>query len=123
MKIFTGHRKDQAWWLRTGPGAMEAEEAVRILAMEVENKMMPANGIEPLLRDEAGKVWEFYQDDFIREIYFRADQNTAVLILESTSVEEARERLAALPLVAAGWIDFDIVPLIPYPGFSRLFSA
>lgn len=102
---------------------MEAEEAVRILAMEVENKMMPVDGIEPLLRDEAGKVWEFYQDDFIREIYFRADQKTAVLILESTSVEEARERLAALPLVAAGWIDFDIVPLIPYPGFSRLFSA
>ena len=27
----------------------------------------------------------------------------------------------SLPLVAAGLIDFDLVPLKPYPGFARLF--
>jgi len=28
----------------------------------------------------------------------------------------------SLPLVAAGLIDFDLVPLKPYPGFARLFA-
>jgi hypothetical protein len=34
----------------------------------------------------------------------------------------AREAIDSLPLVAAGLIDFDLVPLKPYPGFARLFA-
>ncbi|MFZ5820574.1 MAG: hypothetical protein ACOYYJ_11815 [Chloroflexota bacterium] len=42
--------------------------------------------------------------------------------LECADVEEAKRLLATLPLVQAGLIAFEIIPLIPYPGFERLFG-
>ena len=93
-----------------------------ILAIEVEKSGASAEDFQPLLAEEARKVWELYQDEFIREMYFRADQALAVLMLECKDIEEAKDRLAELPLVNAGLIDFDLVPLIPYPGLARLFS-
>jgi hypothetical protein len=41
--------------------------------------------------------------------------------LECQDVEEANEVISSLPLVQAGLIAFDLIPLIPYPGFARLF--
>ncbi len=37
-------------------------------------------------------------------------------------ISEARAALATLPLVREGLIDFELVPLAPYPGFARLFG-
>jgi hypothetical protein len=98
------------------------EESLRILAMEVEKPGASADGFQPLLAEEARKVWELYQDEVIRGMYFRADRTLSVLMLECKDTKEAKQRLAELPLVKAGLIGFDLVPLIPYPGLSRLFS-
>ena len=95
---------------------------MRILALEVENQDVSADDIKPLLRQEARKVWMLYQDDFIREIFFRADKTSAILMLECSDIEEAKQKLSKLPLVSANLIDFEIIPLVPYPGFSRLFE-
>lgn len=70
---------------------------------------------------EARAIWELYAMDLLREIYFRADQPSAVLVLEVADVAAARATVDTLPLVAAGLIDFDLVPLEPYPGVARLF--
>jgi hypothetical protein len=71
---------------------------------------------------EARHVWELYQADILREIYFRADRPNGVLVLEVPDLAAARSVIEGLPLVAAGLIDFDLVPLRPYPGFARLFA-
>lgn len=47
----------------------------------------------------------------------------AVLVLECADVAEADAVLTSLPLVAAGLIAFEVLPLRAYPGFSRLFEA
>jgi hypothetical protein len=99
------------------------EENVRILALEIEKPEVTADDFQPFLLEEARKVWEYYQDDFIREIYFRADKTTSVLILECNDIEEATRKLSELPLVSANLIEFDLIPLAPYPGFSRLFES
>ena len=96
---------------------------MRILALEVERPGASVDAFRPLLREEARKVWEFYQEDFIREAYFRADQTSAVLVLECRDVDEARKKISELPLVSADLIDFELIPLVPYPGFSRLFAS
>jgi len=70
---------------------------------------------------EARRAWELYQQDVLREIYFRADRPNGVLVLEVPDLAAAREVIDSLPLVAAGLIDFDLIPLKPYPGFARLF--
>ena len=43
-------------------------------------------------------------------------------MLECKDVEEAEDHLKTLPLVKEGLIDFQIIALEPYPGFSRLFA-
>jgi hypothetical protein len=95
---------------------------MRVLALEVENPDAASEDFKPLLKAEARKVWELQQEDFIREIYFRADQDTAVLMLECADLAEAQRRLAELPLATAGLIEFELIPLVPYPGLSRLFA-
>lgn len=75
------------------------------------------------LKAEARRVWELHQAGIIRELYFRDDQPTAVLVLECVDLEAARNVLATLPLVQAGLIELELIPLRAYPGFARLFTA
>ena len=95
---------------------------MKILALEVEEEGVTPNQFTPHLKAEARRVWELYQSGAIREMYFRADRSEAVLILECADAAEAQRTLATLPLVQAGLIHFDVFPLIPYPGFGRLFE-
>ncbi len=94
---------------------------MRIIALEHECEGAQAGRFSELAEAEAAKVWELQQREFIREIYFRADERSAVLVLESPNVDQARQKLSELPFVAQGLIDFELVPLRPYTGFARLF--
>lgn len=96
---------------------------MKILAIEVAVPTVSGSAFTPaLLQAEARRAWELYQAGVIRELYFRAGQQAAVLMLECSSVAEARQVLATLPLVAADLIAFEIIPLAAYPGFARLFA-
>lgn len=95
---------------------------MKILALE---KEIPGSSPEQFAiyaKAEAARVWKLYKSGHVREIYFRQDHSEAVLVLECTDKMEARQILDGLPLVQAGLIDFDIIPLVPYPGFERLFG-
>ena len=94
---------------------------MKILAIEKETAGTTDEQFGPLLRPEAERAWELYRSGVIRELYFRADREEAVLILECRDIEEASRALDSLPLVHNGLISFDLIPLAPYPGFERLF--
>ena len=96
---------------------------MKFLALEKELPGATAEKFRSLLRTEAARLWELVQAGTVRETYFRADRHEAVLVLECADLDEARAALASLPLVAAGLIDFEIIPLVPYDGFTRLFDA
>ena len=96
---------------------------MKILAVEKEYPRFGADAFKPHLKSEAARVWELYQAGIIREAYFRQDRPEAVLMLECANIEEAREILNSLPLVKEKLIAFEIIPLKPYSGFSRLFSS
>lgn len=53
---------------------------------------------------------------------FCQDRSEALLMLECADIEDAQETLNSLPLVREGLITFEIIPLKPYPSFSRLFA-
>ena len=95
---------------------------MKIIALEKEKTTASREAFAKFARDEAQKVWELQQDGLIREIYFRADENSAVLVLEADSVDSAREQLRQLPLVNNNLIEFELIPLKAYPGFARLFD-
>jgi muconolactone delta-isomerase len=95
---------------------------MRILAIEKAGPDIPKDQYLPYLNAEAARAWELYQAGILRELYFKADRKEAVLLMECSKIEEAESALASLPLVKAGLISFDVIPLVPYPGFSRLFK-
>ncbi len=95
---------------------------MKILAIEKDAPGGSYERCQPYLKAEAIRTWELYQEGVLREAYFRADRSEAILMLECTNVEEARNIIQTLPLVKEKLIDFDIIPLIAYPGFARLFG-
>lgn len=96
---------------------------MKFIALEHELLGSQPADFAPHLRAEASRVWALQQAGLLREIYFRADREEAVLVLECAGESEARAALASLPLVQAGLIDFKLIPLRPYPGLARLFEA
>jgi len=95
---------------------------MKIIALEVEKKGLSKTDFDTYLKQEAAVVWNLQQRNFLREIYFNQNTHTAVLVLETSSTGQALEILNELPLVQAGLIDFELIPLAPYDGFSRLFN-
>jgi hypothetical protein len=95
---------------------------MKILAIEHEVDGVKAEEFLPHLKPEAARVWELYQSDIIREMYFDKERHCAVMVLECADTKSAEEILKTLPLVKARLIKFEFAALIPYPGFERLFK-
>ena len=95
---------------------------MKLLALERELPGVTASQFGPYLKAEAARAWELYQAGVIRELYFRQDRHAVVLVLECASRLEAEQVLATLPLVRKELIAFDLIPLVPYDGFARLFD-
>jgi muconolactone delta-isomerase len=95
---------------------------MKVLAIEKDVPGIYQSQFEPHLKAEATRVWELYKTGTIREIYFRQVRHQAVIMLECEDSDQAKQILDTLPLVREGLINFEIMPLGPYPGFERLFS-
>ncbi len=95
---------------------------MKIIALESELPGATSEAFQNHAQVEARKVWESHQAGLIRELYFRANQSTAGLVLECASMDEAQAVLAELPFVCHGLIEFELIPLVAYPGFERLFK-
>ena len=95
---------------------------MKILCIEKEAPGVKDEDYKPHLKAEALKAWQLYQEGIIRELYFTQNDHSAVLILECKNADEADKVLNTLPLVKEGLIKFNIMPLIPYSGFARLFE-
>ncbi len=93
-----------------------------ILALEKDLQSAPGQDRTRLLREEALRVWQLYREGTVREMFFRQDRSSAVLVLECQNAIEADSILRSLPLVREGQSGFEIIPLCPYPGFARLFA-
>jgi hypothetical protein len=79
--------------------------------------------IAPYVGEEARRMWELYETDRVREFYLRADHRPGVvLVLECDDVMEAEHLVVKLPIVEAGLLAFEVIPLRPYVGFTELFQ-
>ena len=89
----------------------------------------PIEGVprEELLKhapEEIRAVWGLYEQGICREFYTRVNEpGRVVLMLESATLEAAEEALATLPFARLHLIGFDLIPLAPFTGLSRLFQA
>jgi hypothetical protein len=75
-----------------------------------------------LFAKEMAAEWALQKADVIRQTHSRADQPGTILMLEAQSTAEAKQKLAALPLVAEGVMEFDLYPYQAYEAYEGLFG-
>lgn len=95
---------------------------MKILALEKELDNARTIGFRKNAKAEAKALWQLYLKEIVREFYFRKEKNLAVLILEVKNKQTATRALSKLPFVSKKLIEFELIPLKPYPGFKRLFK-
>ena len=72
--------------------------------------------------DEVKHTLEAYLDGKIRNFWFQVNRPGVVFILESTDENEARRVMEELPLVVAGLMDVDLIPLQPLKPLGMLIG-
>ena len=95
---------------------------MKILALEKELDNTRTIDFRKNARAEAKALWQLYLKGIVREFYFRKEKNLAVLVLEARNKLAAKKALSKLPFVSKRLIEFELIPLKPYPGFARLFK-
>lgn len=95
---------------------------MRIIALEKETCTARPIDYRKNAKAEAKALWKLYMNGFVREFYFRKEKKLAVLLLEVKNKVEAKKVLSKLPYVSKNLIEFELIPLRPYPGFQRLFK-
>ena len=95
---------------------------MKILALEKEMTNARVISFRKHAKAEAKALWQLYLGGIVREFYFRNEKNLAVLILEVKNKQTAMKALSKLPFVSKKLIEFELIPLKPYPGFKRLFK-
>lgn len=83
----------------------------------------PIQKLMALVKPEAAKIWEYYAAEKVRSVYYFADMDGVVLFLEATSLEEVEAAAQDFPMVEAGFLSTEIIPLKPYTGFASLFKT
>lgn len=94
---------------------------MKILA--IENELITVNWESETntLVEEAKTAYKMLLTGSLREIYF-TENKSAVLVLECENKNAAQLLLRKLPLLEKGIIEFVIMELHPYTGFSRLMD-
>lgn len=83
---------------------------------------IPEERLAPLGKEEALRAWELYAAGRLRWVMSRTDTRGIVALFEAADLEEARKAVGSLPMVKAGFIAAELIPLAPYVGFERLFA-
>jgi muconolactone delta-isomerase len=74
-----------------------------------------------LLRQEAKVLWDLQKNGIIRNIWFTKNSREAILIIEAKDSKSVKEIIDTFPLVKECLITYDIVELVAYDGYERLF--
>ena len=95
---------------------------MKILAIDkVLPEATPEKVKENFMKDVNHTV-KMYLADVVREIYFRQDRSGTIMMLEAPTLDDARAMIDKLPMVQAGLIAFDLIPLGPYVPLALLLD-
>jgi hypothetical protein len=96
--------------------------AVQFLVLANVREDVPNERVTSLVKEEAKVVWGLYASGSLRSAHYRSDIPGAVLMLEAADLSEATKTVESLPMVQAGLLKTEIMPLEPYTGFEALFA-
>ena len=95
---------------------------MQILAISKLKEGVTPDQIGPHGADEVKHTLEAYLDGKIRNFWFQVNRPGVVFILECADEDEARKIMDELPLVVAGLMDVDLIPLQPLSPLGTLIG-
>ena len=95
---------------------------MQILAISKLVKGVTPDSIGQLGADEVKHTLESYLDGTIRNFWFQVNRPGIVFILECSDENEARKVMNELPLVVAGMMIVDLIPLQPLMPLGTLIG-
>jgi muconolactone delta-isomerase len=95
---------------------------MQILAISKIKQGVTADNIASVGADEVKHTLEAYLDGKIRNFWFQVNRPGVVFMLESKDEDEARRIMDELPLVVAGLMDVDLIPLQPLQPLGTLIG-
>jgi hypothetical protein len=109
--------------LQVQPQAAAATVAMpvtEVIAMASPKPEVATSDVMKLVPDEVQAVVQLYLDGKVEQWYSRSDGKGVVLFLRCKSTDEAKAILAALPLVKAGYVEVDYIPVVPFAALGFL---
>jgi hypothetical protein len=96
--------------------------SIRVLCLDRPLPGATFEKYQPHLQDEARHTWQACKKGLVREIYFRQDRPGVAIIVECETVEDAKRAFPDFPLVKAGLIEVEAIPLGPFLNWEILFG-
>jgi hypothetical protein len=90
--------------------------ATEVIAMTSLKPGVALPDVMKLVQEEVHVAVQLYLDGKIDQWYTRSDGKGAVLFLHCNTVDQAKAILAGLPLLKAGYIDVEYIPVGPFSG-------
>ncbi len=94
---------------------------MQVLAIDKVLEGVTDNMLFPHLPSELAATVNLYLKEKIRTFYFRKDRPGVVFLLETESLDEAKELLGTLPMVKENLLAFDLIPIGPLAPLGMLF--
>jgi hypothetical protein len=95
---------------------------VKILVLVTLKPDAPLEMVRAQLLEELHGSWSLYRSGILREVYATESAARIVFVMEAENAAAASANLAALPLVAAGLFDLQLMELRPFANWSILFA-
>ncbi len=99
----------------TGPAP-----ATEVMVMTSRKPGVASADVIKLAPDEVRVAVQLYLDGKIDRWYSRSDGKGAVLFLHCKTADEAKALISDLPLVKAGYLDVEYIPVGPFTGLRIL---
>ncbi|WP_072218225.1 muconolactone Delta-isomerase family protein [Leptolyngbya sp. NIES-2104] len=82
----------------------------------------PMDQVFALVKEESARNWEFYAAGLFRQSFYFDDYSGAVILAEANTQDEVEMATQSFPMVKAGLLTVEVIPLRPYIGIAQLFA-
>jgi hypothetical protein len=96
---------------------------MKVFAVGAITKPLTPEQRQEIMPKEVPDTLKLYLDGAIEQFWFRTDKPGVVFLMNAESVGEAKSKLDALPLTAAGFLQYDLMPVGPLAPLGLLIQG
>jgi hypothetical protein len=96
---------------------------MKVLAIGKINQPLTDEQKQQIMPKEVPATLKHYLDGKTEQFWFRQDTPGVIFLMNVESVEQAKAEVDSLPLTAAGFMDYDLIPVGPLAPLGMLIAG